>query len=134
MRPRFAWQGLGFPEIAVSKVKPPFQNALDQKIIDEPVFSFWLNRKVWCGVVGVDEAAGGEGGREADGARGKEGRQTAQEGREERAMPRPRLPIVALAAACAATCGARGGRTNRPWLPCARRPTHVHCTRAQSAG
>lgn len=38
--------GLGFPEIAVGKVKPPFQNALDQDLLAEPVFSFWLNRDV----------------------------------------------------------------------------------------
>lgn len=38
--------GLGFPEIAVGKVKPPFQNALDQDLLSEPVFSFWLNRDV----------------------------------------------------------------------------------------
>lgn len=25
---------------------PPFQQALKQKLLDEPVFSFWLNRKV----------------------------------------------------------------------------------------
>jgi len=38
--------GLGFPEIAVGKVQPPFQNALDQGVFEEPVFSFWLNRDV----------------------------------------------------------------------------------------
>ena len=36
--------GLGFPEIAVGKVKPPFQNMVEQGLIPEPVFSFWLNR------------------------------------------------------------------------------------------
>lgn len=36
--------GMGFPEISVGKVEPPFQNMLRQGIIDEPVFSFWLNR------------------------------------------------------------------------------------------
>lgn len=36
--------GMGFPEISVGKVEPPFQNMLRQGVIDEPVFSFWLNR------------------------------------------------------------------------------------------
>ena len=36
--------GLGFPEISVGKVDPPFQNMLKQGLIEEPVFSFWLNR------------------------------------------------------------------------------------------
>lgn len=36
--------GLGFPEIAVGKVQPPFQRALEQGLLSEPVFSFWLNR------------------------------------------------------------------------------------------
>ena len=39
-------QGLGFPEIAVGGVIPPFQKMLDQGVIKEPVFSFWLNRDV----------------------------------------------------------------------------------------
>ncbi len=37
-------QGLAFPEIAVGGARPPFQNALDQGLVSEPVFSFWLNR------------------------------------------------------------------------------------------
>lgn len=36
--------GMGFPEISVGKVEPPFQNMLRQGIIEEAVFSFWLNR------------------------------------------------------------------------------------------
>ena len=39
-------QGLGFPEISVGKVTPPFQNLIAQQLVPEPVFSFWLNRKV----------------------------------------------------------------------------------------
>jgi len=36
---------MGFPEISVGKVTPPFQKMLEQKLLPEPVFSFWLNRK-----------------------------------------------------------------------------------------
>ncbi len=36
--------GMGFPEIAVGKVDPPFQNLLKAYPDLEPVFSFWLNR------------------------------------------------------------------------------------------
>ena len=36
--------GLGYREIAVSNVTPPFYNMIEQKLIDEPVFSFWLQR------------------------------------------------------------------------------------------
>ena len=46
MRPSQPLQGLAFPEIAVNKVLPPFQSALKQGLLEEPVFSFWLNRKV----------------------------------------------------------------------------------------
>lgn len=36
--------GLGFPSIAVKGATPPFTNMVDQKLVPEPVFSFWLNR------------------------------------------------------------------------------------------
>lgn len=36
--------GMGFPEIAVNHVKPVFDNMVDQDLLPEPVFSFWLNR------------------------------------------------------------------------------------------
>ncbi len=39
-------QGMGYPEISVGKVTPPFQKMLEQSLLPEPVFSFWLNRKV----------------------------------------------------------------------------------------
>ena len=35
---------MGFPEIAVTGAKPPFQSMLDQGVVKHPVFSFWLNR------------------------------------------------------------------------------------------
>jgi phytepsin len=36
--------GMGFPEISVGKVEPPFQNLLRRYPELDPVFSFWLNR------------------------------------------------------------------------------------------
>lgn len=37
--------GMGFPEIAVDQVTPPFVNMVEQELVAKPVFSFWLNRK-----------------------------------------------------------------------------------------
>lgn len=36
--------GLGFQEISVANVVPPWYNMVDQGLVDEKVFSFWLNR------------------------------------------------------------------------------------------
>jgi phytepsin len=36
--------GLGFKEISVNRVTPPWYNMIDQGLVKEPVFSFWLNR------------------------------------------------------------------------------------------
>lgn len=36
--------GLGYDTIAVQKVVPPFYNIVSQGLVDEPIFSFWLNR------------------------------------------------------------------------------------------
>ncbi|CAI5464846.1 unnamed protein product [Closterium sp. Yama58-4] len=36
--------GLGFKEISVNGIIPPWYNMLDQGLVPEPVFSFWFNR------------------------------------------------------------------------------------------
>ncbi|QIW95532.1 hypothetical protein AMS68_001050 [Peltaster fructicola] len=35
--------GLGYDTISVNKIPPPFYNMIDQKLIDEPVFAFYLS-------------------------------------------------------------------------------------------
>ncbi|KAI8056926.1 endopeptidase [Syncephalis plumigaleata] len=44
--------GLGYDHISVKGVIPPFYHMVDRKLIDKPLFSFWLN----------DVKSGGEGG------------------------------------------------------------------------
>mmetsp|Transcript_21169 Transcript_21169/g.46438 ORF Transcript_21169/g.46438 Transcript_21169/m.46438 type:complete len:424 (-) Transcript_21169:160-1431(-) len=36
--------GLGFPRISVEHVVPPFNNMMDQGLVDQNLFAFWLNR------------------------------------------------------------------------------------------
>eukprot|EP00271_Cylindrocystis_brebissonii_P015814 TRINITY_DN38846_c0_g1_i1.p1 TRINITY_DN38846_c0_g1~~TRINITY_DN38846_c0_g1_i1.p1 ORF type:complete len:564 (+),score=85.28 TRINITY_DN38846_c0_g1_i1:148-1692(+) len=60
--------GLGFPEISVNRIMPIWFNMVEQKLVPEPVFSFWFNRD-------PEEANGGEmvlGGVDPDHFKGKQ--------------------------------------------------------------
>eukprot|EP01025_Chloroclados_australasicus_P041844 TRINITY_DN4463_c0_g1_i1.p1 TRINITY_DN4463_c0_g1~~TRINITY_DN4463_c0_g1_i1.p1 ORF type:complete len:512 (-),score=63.34 TRINITY_DN4463_c0_g1_i1:362-1840(-) len=54
--------GLGFPEISVDDVTPPFISMVQQNLVPAPLFSFWLNRETGEGnggemvLGGVDES------------------------------------------------------------------------------
>jgi len=45
--------GMGYPEIAVNNITPPFNNLIAQHKVGEPVFAFWINRN-------PDDTKGGE--------------------------------------------------------------------------
>lgn len=49
----YAYQGMGFPSIAVNDVLPPFNNAVKQGLLGSPIFSFYISRD-------PDAAVGGE--------------------------------------------------------------------------
>eukprot|EP01134_Creolimax_fragrantissima_P004597 CFRG4597T1 len=38
--------GLGFDNIAIDQLTPVFDNMVAQKVVEEPVFAFWMNRKL----------------------------------------------------------------------------------------
>ncbi|KAK9831258.1 hypothetical protein WJX74_009666 [Apatococcus lobatus] len=50
--------GLGFPNIAIAGAVPPVYNAIQQKLLQDSVFSFWLNRDV-AGNCGGELVLGG---------------------------------------------------------------------------
>lgn len=55
--------GLGYDTISVNKITPPFYNMIDQKLVDEPVFAFYLgstdqNSEVVFGGVDKDHYEG----------------------------------------------------------------------------
>jgi cathepsin D len=45
--------GMGWPALAVLGITPPFNNMVDQGVVEEPVFSFWLSRDPNADVGGV---------------------------------------------------------------------------------
>ncbi|EPS69682.1 hypothetical protein M569_05082 [Genlisea aurea] len=51
--------GLGFQEISVGNSTPPWYNMLKQGLVKEPIFSFWLNRKLESSEQGGELVFGG---------------------------------------------------------------------------
>merc|ERR550539_1684705 len=50
--------GLAYPTISVNDVIPPFYNAWDQNLVDQNLFSFWLNRDASDELGGVIDFGG----------------------------------------------------------------------------
>lgn len=50
--------GMSYPTISVNGAVPVFNNMIDQGLVDEPVFAFWLNRDV-MGAEGGELSLGG---------------------------------------------------------------------------
>lgn len=48
--------GLGFPTLAVGGVQPPLDALVEQRLLEKPVFSFYLNR-YFVGVLSIPETA-----------------------------------------------------------------------------
>jgi hypothetical protein len=46
-------QGMGFSNIAQHNVATPFERMINNNLVDSPIFSFWLDRKVSDSVVCV---------------------------------------------------------------------------------
>jgi len=51
--------GLGYDTISVAGVVPPFYNMINEGLLNEPVFSFWLGRAADGGITGGELIFGG---------------------------------------------------------------------------